>query len=172
VTTSEYILNFVLIAYVLYSNLGTHELSRSRTLRPVLIAAGVGYGFRSDFPTAGHDVVLEVVGLLAGATLGVVSALLVRVSRTADHRVVTTAGAGFAALWVAAIGGRMLFAYGADHWFSSALADFSRTHQITGSSAWAGAFVLMALAMVVGRVLVTGLQAARFTAPSDVALAA
>jgi hypothetical protein len=164
-TTSEYILNIVLLAYVLHANLGTKELTRSRVLRPVLIAAGVAYGFRSDFPTAGHDVTLEVAGLLAGLVLGTAAALLVKVTRTADRRVVTTAGAGFAALWVATIGGRMLFSYGADHWFSGAITSFSKAHEITGSAAWAGAFVLMALAMVASRVVVTGLHAARLPAP-------
>lgn len=170
-TTSEYILNFALLAYVLYSNLGTHQLTRSRIVRPVLIAAGVGYGFRSDFPTAGHDVQLEIAGLLSGAVLGVAAALLVRVSRTSDRSVATTAGAAFAAVWVAAIGGRMLFAYGADHWFTGWVVNFSRAHEITGSAAWAGAFVSMALAMVVSRVVVTALRAERLGA-SQVALAA
>ena len=68
---------------------------------------------------------------------------------------------GFAALWVLVIGGRMLFAYGAQHWYGRAIGEFSRANQITGSGAWAAAFVLMALAMVISRVLVTGTQASR-----------
>jgi hypothetical protein len=57
----------------------------------------------------------------------------------------------------------MLFAYGAQHWYGAAIGTFSRAHQITGSAAWTSAFVLMALAMVVSRVLVTGTQAARLS---------
>ena len=170
-TTSEYLLNLALLGYILYANLGTKELSVSRVLRPVLIAAAVAYGFRSDFPTAGHDAALELAGLVAGAFLGVAAAMLVRVSRTLDGRVLTTAGAAFAGLWVAAIGGRVLFAYGANHWFTGWVVTFSRTHQITGSAAWTGAFVSMALAMVVSRVLVTALRASRLNAP-EVVLAA
>jgi hypothetical protein len=49
----------------------------------------------------------------------------------------------------------MLFAYGADHWYSRQIGEFSMTHQITGADAWTAAFVLMALAMVVTRVAVT-----------------
>jgi hypothetical protein len=55
----------------------------------------------------------------------------------------------------------MLFAYGAAHWYGRAIGTFSRAHQITGSGAWAAAFVLMALAMVVTRVAATGVATAR-----------
>ena len=76
-------------------------------------------------------------------------------------QVVTTAGVGFAALWVAVIGGRMLFAYGADHWFTGWIVTFSRDHLITGGDAWTAAFVMMAMAMVAVRVIVTGVVAER-----------
>jgi hypothetical protein len=74
---------------------------------------------------------------------------------------VMRAGSAYAALWVAVIGGRMLFAYGADHWFPVAIGRFSMTHQITGADAWTAAFVLMALSMVIARVAASGLLAAR-----------
>jgi hypothetical protein len=49
----------------------------------------------------------------------------------------------------------MVFAYGADHWFTAAIATFSRAHQITGAQAWTAAFILMAITMLVARALVT-----------------
>ena len=49
----------------------------------------------------------------------------------------------------------------AEHWFGQAIGRFSRTYEITGGDAWTAAFVLMALAMVVTRVLVTMAQAFR-----------
>jgi hypothetical protein len=158
-TTSEYILNVALLAFVLYSNLGTHTFGRSQFLRPLLLAVGIGSTFLGSIPGAGNDRVLEATGLIAGLSLGVVSALLVRVRRTHEG-VTTTAGVGFAALWIAAIGGRIVFAYGADHWFSGSLVSFSQTHDITSADAWTSAFVLMAISMVLARVLVTGAQAA------------
>ena len=102
---------------------------------------------------------LEAAGLTCRPHPRRVSALLVRVRRTSTG-VTTTAGAGFAALWIAAIGARVAFAYGSDHWFSSALVSFSRAHDITSADAWTSAFVLMAISMVLSRVLVTGAQAA------------
>lgn len=159
-TASEYALNFALLAYVLYSNLGTHEFTRRRLVRPVIMAAAIGAAFLGSVPAAGNDRALEAAGLLIGVALGVASALLVRV-RWTTAGVVTTAGAGFAALWILAIGGRVLFSYGADHWFSGAIATFSRVHDITSADAWTAGFVLMALAMVVTRTLVTAAQALR-----------
>lgn len=160
-TTGEYLLNLGLLAYILAANLGTRPLSRRRIALPLLIVAGVGYTFLRNVPTSGNDVQLELAGLTLGVLFGVVAGLLVRVSRTENGRLVTTAGAAFAAIWVFVIGGRTLFAYGADHWFGRDIAQFSVQNQITGSGAWTAAFVLMALAMVISRVLVTAGQAAR-----------
>jgi hypothetical protein len=162
-TTTEYLLNIGILALVLATNLGTRALSWRRLLVPVLLVALAGFSFLRQMPTIGHDLELELAGLTAGVLLGVLAALLVHVRRVGD-RVVTSAGAGFTALWVLVIGGRMLFAYGAQHWYGRAIGEFSRAHQITGSGAWTAAFVLMALAMVVSRVLVTATQAARLGA--------
>jgi hypothetical protein len=151
-STSQYLLNLGLLAFVLVTNLGTRTLTPRRVLLPVAVVAVAGYAYLRDLPTLGNDTRLELAGLTVGAVLGVVAALLVDVRRGPDGSVVTTAGAAFAGLWVVVIGGRMLFAYGADHWFGGAIGRFSRIHEITGAGAWTAAFVLMALAMVVTRV--------------------
>jgi MFS family permease len=169
-TTSEYLLNLGLLAYILHSNLGTRVVTRRRFTLPVLLVVVAGYAFLRDMPTVGHDPQLELAGLGAGVLLGAVAAALVRVRRAADGRLLATAGLGFAALWVGVIGGRMLFAFGADHWFTGAVVDFSRQNQITGADAWTAAFVLMALGMVVSRLLVTGVQCVRLAAPRRVSL--
>src|SRR3954451_18224975 len=158
-TTTMYLLNLGLLAFVLWANLGTRTVTRSRLTLPVLLVVAAGAVFLRDVPTAGHDVALEAVGIGAGVLLGVVAGALVRVDRDTVGRLVMRAGAAYAALWVAVIGGRMLFAYGADHWFPVAIGRFSMTHQITGADAWTAAFVLMALAMVLTRVVVTALRA-------------
>jgi hypothetical protein len=164
-STSQYVLNLGLLALILVTNLGTHPLTRRRMLLPVALVAVAGYVYLRDLPTLGNDTRLELAGLTLGAVLGVVAALLVVVGRGSDGRVVTTAGAAFATLWVVVIGGRVLFAYGAEHWFGPAIGRFSHIHEITGGDAWTAAFVLMALAMVVTRVLVTGAQATRIERP-------
>jgi hypothetical protein len=153
-TAAQYALNLGLLAYILISNVGTHEVTRRRLLLPVVLVAVAGAAFLNDPPTAGNDVRLELAGLTAGVCFGVVAGLLVRV-RSVGGRVVMSAGATYAALWVLVIGGRMAFAYGADHWFARQIGLFSYHHAITGADAWTAAFVTMALAMVLTRVLVT-----------------
>ncbi len=110
-------------------------------------------------PTLGHDPQLELVGTGVGAALGVAAAALTRVHRHGE-RLVVTAGAWFAALWVVVIGGRVAFAEWATHSGARAIGEFSMRHQITGADAWTAAFVLMALAMVLVRYVATGVLAA------------
>ena len=160
-STTQYLLNAGLLAFVLWANLGTRAVTRSRFTLPLLLVAVAAAVFLRDVPTAGHDLGLELAGIAAGALLGLVAAALVRVHRDATGRLVMRAGAAYAVLWVAVIGGRCAFAYGADHWFPAAIGRFSMTHQITGADAWTAAFILMALAMVVVRVAVTGVVTAR-----------
>ena len=71
----------------------------------------------------------------------------------------TRAGGGYAAIWAAVIGGRILFAYEAQYWFVNPVTTFSRDHAITGARAWTAALVLLSLAMVLGRVAVTAVSA-------------
>ncbi|WP_344620285.1 hypothetical protein [Dactylosporangium salmoneum] len=168
-STTQYLLNAGLLAFVLWSNLGTRTVTRSRFTLPLLLVAIAGVVFLRDLPTAGNDVGLEVAGAAAGALLGLLAAALVRVDRDAAGRLVMRAGVAYAVLWVVVIGGRVLFAYGAEHWFPAAIGRFSMAHQITGADAWTAAFVLMALCMVVARVAVSGLltaRAARRTVPA------
>ena len=124
---------------------------------PLVLVAVAGAVFLRAVPTLGHDVALELIGVGTGIGLGVVAGLLVAV-REHDGELTMTAGATYATLWVAVIGGRMLFAYGADHWFPRAIGEFSMRHQITGADAWTAAFILMALAMVLARVTVTAVR--------------
>jgi hypothetical protein len=161
--TTQYLLNAGLLAFVLWSNLGTHPVGRRRITLPLLLVALAAVVFLRHLPTAGNDVTLEVTGAAVGAVLGIVAAALVHVHRDSRGRLVMRAGGAYAALWVAVIGGRVLFAYGAHHWFPRTIGTFSMRHQITGADAWTAAFVLMALTMVVARVAGTALATAHAT---------
>jgi hypothetical protein len=160
-SSTQYLLNAGLLAFVLWANLGTRTVSRSRFTLPLLLVAVAAAVFLRDVPTAGDDLGLELAGVAVGAVLGLVAAALVRVDRDATGRLVMRAGVAYAALWIAVVGGRCVFAYGADHWFPRAIGEFSMAHRITGADAWTAAFVLMALAMVVTRVAATGVLTAR-----------
>ncbi len=167
-TTGELLLNLGVLAFVLASGLGTRALNRSRFRLPIAIVLVIGLIFLRTVPTVGNDVGLDVILGLVGVGLGILAGCLMAVRRDpASGSLVTTAAASYAALWIAVIGGRILFAYGSDHWFASGIAGFSRQHAITGPSAWTAAFVIMAIAMVAARVAVTGIKAGRIAAPSE-----
>jgi hypothetical protein len=167
-TTGELLLNIGVLAFVLASGLGTRALTRRRFRLPIVLVVIVGFIFLRSVPTAGNDVAFDVILGLVGVAFGALASCLMAVSRDrADGSLVTKAAAGYAALWIAVIGGRILFAYGSDHWFAAQIATFSREHAITGSSAWTAAFVIMAIAMVAARVAVTGIKAGRIAAPSE-----
>lgn len=160
-STTHYLLNAGLLAFVLLTNLGVKTVDRRRFGVPLLLVGVAAFVLLRSIPTDGHDVGLELVGAGVGAALGVVAAALVRVDRDGSGLLVMRAGLAYAALWTAVIGGRCLFAYGADHWFSRQIGAFSMTHGITGADAWTAAFVLMSLTMVVVRVATTGALVAR-----------
>jgi hypothetical protein len=144
---------------VLLRNVGTRPLDRAAFTVPLLVV-GVAAGiFLRDVPTAGNDVTLDVLFATAGLALGLVATALTRI-RLDGRRLFVTAGAAFAGLWIAVIGGRIVFAEWATGAGSRSVGQFSRDHLITGADAWTAAFVLMALAMVFGRLLTTAVVAA------------
>lgn len=156
---AQYALNIGLLVFILLSNVGTRVVTRRRLLQPLALVIIAGVTFLRDVPTLGNDRRLETIGLATGLALGMLAGLLVRV-RQQSGRLVMVAGASYAALWITVIVGRMVFAYGADHWFSNAIGRFSYEHQITGADAWTAAFIMMALAMVLTRVAVTSVSVA------------
>jgi hypothetical protein len=92
----------------------------------------------------------------AGLVFGVLVAAMMKVSRdVTTGQIVTEAGVGFAAVWLAVFGGRLAFAYAATHGFGPTVARFSIDHVLTAAS-WTPALVLMALVMVAARTLVVG----------------
>jgi hypothetical protein len=167
-TTSVLLLNLGILAFVLRTGLGTRPLTRRRYTLPFAIVAAVAITFLRNPPSAGNDVVLDLVIGLVGLAFGAAAGGLMQVYRDpSDGALLTKAGAAYAAIWTAVIGARILFAYGAQSWFAHPVATFSRAHSITGGAAWTAALVLGSLCMVMGRVAVTALKAERSHTPGD-----
>jgi hypothetical protein len=167
-TTGELVLNLGVLAFVLVNGLGTKALTRRRFRLPIALVVTVGFIFLRAVPTAGNDIDLDIALGLLGIAFGVLAGSLMGVHRDpVDGSLVTKAAAAYAAVWIAVIGGRILFAYGSDHWFAGQIASFSRQHAITGKSAWTAAFVIMAISMVVARLVVTGVKARGIAASSE-----
>ena len=163
-SASQLALNGALLVFVLGTNLGTRAVTRNRLLLPVVLVAVAGWFFLQDLSTSGGDARLELAGALIGVGLGLLAGALMPVGRDDAGRVVTRAGIGYAALWIAVIGGRIAFAYSATGWASGPVGEFSMSQQITGAAAWTAAFVLMALTIVLTRVAVTAARARQLVA--------
>jgi len=159
-STTQWILSIALLAWALLRNLGTREVTRATYLVPVIVVGVAAGYFLFPLPTAGNDLglvmALGAVGVLFGLAASAVTRLCHR-----DGRLVATAGAGFASLWLVMIGGRIAFAEWANGTGARAVGMFSMDHAITGADAWTAALVVMALGMVLARTVALALRARR-----------
>jgi len=149
-----------LAVLIIGTQVGRHSLTLRRFLIPVLVAGVVGFNYLHSVPTAGGALDFEVILTLAGVACGALAGLLMRVERDAQTgRIVTQAGAAFAALWIIVLGGRLAFGWAATNIWQHQVMQFSIQHAITSSAAWTAAFVFMALAMVLTRTAIVAVRA-------------
>jgi hypothetical protein len=157
---TEIIIFLGLAALIIGTQVGRRPFTLRRVILPLALAGYAGYHYLPGIPTVGGDLNFELALSAAGAALGVAAALLMRVERDGvTGRIVTQAGAAYAALWLAVLGGRLAFAWAAENVWRQPVGQFSIEHQITSTAAWTAAFVLMALAMVIARTAVVGIRA-------------
>jgi hypothetical protein len=169
--TQAFIVNVAVLASVLATDLGpARKVGRMRILRPLIVAAVIVPLFVKSPATRGDSLALELVGTVAGILLGIAAAALIRVRREpATGKAVSSAGAGYAALWTTVIVARAAFSYGCVHWFPAQLVHWGTAHQIS-INALTDALVFMAIAMLLTRTLGLAARAARLT-PADPAAA-
>jgi hypothetical protein len=158
VSTTDYIINSILVLLVLRQIRETRLGLTSLVLPVALVGAAAAYYLRS-VPTAGHDVLFDLVLAAIGATLGTLCALATHMRRGQDGVALARAGILAAVLWIVGIGARIGFALWSSHGGGPAIERFSIAHSITSSSAWVAAIVMMALAEVIARTLVLRLRA-------------
>lgn len=159
-TTTDYLINFVLIGFVILQVKGG-RLTLKTALRPVILVAAAAIYYLQGIPTAGNDILLDAVLGGVGLALGVGCAMTTRVWKDAEGFQYSKAGAAAAALWVIGIGSRLAFEEYWSHGGTHAIENFSITHDITSQSAWVAGLVIMALAEVISRLIVIRLRAAR-----------
>jgi hypothetical protein len=152
--TNALIVNGLVLFAVLEADLGpARKLSRFRMLRPLLLSATIVPMFLEAVATHGTGFALEIGGGVAGVLLGLTAASLMSIRREpTTGRVVTRAGAAYAALWTAVIAARSCFSIGAVHWFNHPLATWMINHQVTGA-AITDTLIVMAVAMTLARTL-------------------
>lgn len=156
-TTTDYLIAAVLILLVVPQIRGTRLSMRNLVLPVVLVAAAAAYYLKS-VPTQGHDVQLDIACGIAGAVLGIGCGAATHFGRDRAGHVIAKAGFTAALLWIIGMAARTGFEYYATHGGAHAVADFSRTNQITGADAWTAALLLMALVQVLSRLVVIRLR--------------
>lgn len=159
-TTTDYLIAAALVLLVIPQTRGTRLTLRNLVAPIVLVAAAAAYYLKS-VPTQGHDVLLDVLCVAAGAILGLGCGLATRLARGSDGVLTAKAGLLAALLWIVGMAARTGFEYAATHGGARAIADFSRSNAITGADAWTAALLFMALAQVLTRMLAIRLRAAR-----------
>lgn len=160
--TEAMIVNGVVLATVLATDLGpARKISKIRLLRPV-IAAAVIIPFFVDWPTThGMALAVEIAGVAAGLLCGLAANALMGVYRSpTTGKPVSRAGLPYAIFWTAIIGARAAFSYGSVHWFTAPLVSWGIAHQVSVAALTDG-LIFMAIAMILVRTVALGARASQ-----------
>ena len=180
-TTSVLILQLAVLGVVLESDLGRRKVGWFRVLRPVIAVVLIVPFFFKSLPTSGNDLLLQGAGALTGILLGLfcMSPWFVQVGYEPAWRgrfgrskprgtVVSHAGAGYAAIWIAVTVLRLWFAYASQHEFPHQLGQFLVAHQLS-ATALTNAFIFLSIGMDLFRSVLLYGRAHRVRRPAVVA---
>jgi hypothetical protein len=154
------IVNVVVLALVLSRDLGARRgINILRIILPLILAAGIIPIFMKEVTTRGNGLLFELAGVVAGIICGLLVLTQVRVYRRPETgKPVSSAGLGYAIVWIVVIGARAVFSYGAGHWYTAQLGKWLYTNDIS-IAAMTDGLVFMAVAMLLTRTVGFALRA-------------
>lgn len=159
---SIWLVNLIVLAAVLLSDLGHREVSTLRLVRPAVVAAVIVPLYVKHPQTGGAGLWVEVAGVVVGLALGLVAARLMWFEHECGSgKVFSWAGYAYAGLWTGVIGARLTFSYGAQHWFTDQLGRWMAHYRVSVDGV-TDALILMAIAMLLGRTGSMAVRRARF----------
>lgn len=161
-TITDVLISLAILGVVLVSDLGTRKLTARRMRRPILIGGVVIALFLPSIPTAGGDLLWEVIAATIGASLGLLSLVTIRVAaRPGTGEVVTEAGLAYALMWIVSIGGRLFLGFAMQNIFPHATYSFMVSQHLTGGDAIRAMFICMILGEVAVRTTTIAVRATR-----------
>jgi hypothetical protein len=150
--TQAELINVVVLGAILEADLGSHrKIGKFRILRPFLTAALIIPMFLQQVATEGAGLTVELAGLAAGLLGGLLAVRLTRVYRSPrTSKPVSATGWAYAMLWIAIVGARAAFSYGASHWFGMNLVQWMAANHVPAAAITDG-LIFMAITMVLTR---------------------
>jgi hypothetical protein len=145
---SVWIINLVVLTVVLQADLGTRKITWMRLARPVVVAGVIISFYLKGIAGSGNGLAFELGLAALGIILGLAAGAIFGVFRDAKGFPCSSAGPGYAALWLAVIGARIGFAYATSH--SRSLQVWLGTHHIT-SAAVTDSLIFMAAGLLLAR---------------------
>ena len=155
-TTTDYLINAMFLLIVA-RQARERELDRRSVVVPLVLIFFVAQMYLHSIPTTGNDLVLISGLATVGLALGIASGFATHVRAGENGLAVARVGWLAAALLVAGIGSRMVFAFGVSHGLRGDVASFSIANHIS-AAAWPTALVLMAICEVITRIAIVQLR--------------
>jgi hypothetical protein len=156
------VLNLLILAITLESDLGVRRIRWFRVLRPAVSALIAIPFYFQGLDTSAWGLLLDAGALILGLGLGYGACRLMpfRIDPT-DQQPRTRAGWGYAVAWSAVTGAKILLTYAITIWFPHDVGRFMAAHQLTPDSIRA-AFIFLALGSPLARPAYLWIGGARY----------